>query len=38
MAETIEDAFKYDKLIIASPTYDAGLFPTTEKIFKTLKT
>ena len=31
MAETIEDAFKYDKLIIASPTYDAGLFPTTEK-------
>ncbi len=30
MAETVEDAFRYDKLIIASPTYDAGLFPYTE--------
>lgn len=37
MAETIEDAFKYDKLIIASPTYDAGLFPTTEKFLRHLK-
>lgn len=37
MAETIEDAFRYDKLIIASPTYDAGLFPTTEKFLRHLK-
>ena len=37
MAETIEDAFRYDKLIIASPTYDAGLFPFTEKFLRHLK-
>ncbi|MGN1330680.1 MAG: FprA family A-type flavoprotein [Clostridia bacterium] len=37
MAETIEDAFRYDKLVIASPTYDAGLFPTTEKFLRHLK-
>ena len=37
MAEIIEDAFRYDKLIIASPTYDAGLFPTTEKFLRHLK-
>ena len=30
MAEAIEDAFRYDKMIIATPTYDAGLFPFTE--------
>lgn len=37
MAEVIEDAFRYDKLIIASPTYDAGLFPFTEKFLRHLK-
>ena len=37
MAETIEDAFRYDKMIIASPTYDAGLFPYTEKFLRHLK-
>ncbi|MBP3463457.1 MAG: FprA family A-type flavoprotein [Clostridia bacterium] len=37
MAETIEDAFRYDKLVIVSPTYDAGLFPTTEKFLRHLK-
>ena len=37
MAETIEDAFRYDGMIIASPTYDAGLFPTTEKFLRHLK-
>ena len=37
MAETIEDAFRYDKMIIASPTYDAGLFPFTEKFLRHLK-
>ena len=36
-SEVIEDAFKYDKMIIASPTYDAGLFPDTEKFLRTLK-
>ncbi len=37
MAEVIEEAFRYDKMIIASPTYDAGLFPTTEKFLRHLK-
>lgn len=37
MADVIENAFRYDKLIIASPTYDAGLFPTTEKFLRHLK-
>lgn len=37
MAEVIEDAFRYDKLIIASPTYDAGLFPKTEEFLRHLK-
>ncbi len=37
MAETIEDAFRYDKMIIAAPTYDAGLFPTTETFLRILK-
>ena len=37
MAETIEDAFRYDKMIVASPTYDAGLFPYMEKFLRHLK-
>ena len=36
MAEAIEDAFRYDKMIIASPTYDAGLFPDTENFLRHL--
>lgn len=27
MAEIIEDAFRYDKLVVCCATYDAGLFP-----------
>ena len=27
MAEAVEDAFRYGKLIVAAPTYDAGIFP-----------
>jgi flavorubredoxin len=27
MAEVIEDAFRYDKLVVCCATYDAGLFP-----------
>jgi flavorubredoxin len=26
MAEAVEDAFRYGKLIVAAPTYDGGLF------------
>ena len=37
MAEVIEDAFRYDKIIVASPTYDAGLFPYMEKFLRHLK-
>ena len=37
MSETIANAFRYDKLIIASPTYDTGLFPSTEKFLRNLK-
>ena len=37
MAEAIEDAFRYDKLIIATPTYDAGLFPFTELFLRELQ-
>ena len=37
MSEVVGYAFAYDKMIIASPTYDAGLFPTTEKFLRTLK-
>ena len=37
MAETLEDAFRYDKMIVASPTYDAGLFPDMEKFLRRLK-
>lgn len=37
IAEAIEDAFRYDKIIIATPTYDAGLFPTTELFLRELK-
>lgn len=27
MAEAVEDAFRYDKLVLASASYDAGVFP-----------
>lgn len=27
MAECIEDAFRYDRLVVAAPTYDAGIMP-----------
>ncbi len=30
IAESVEDAFRYDKIILASSTYDGGLFPTME--------
>ena len=27
MAECVEDAFRYDRLVLASPTYNADVFP-----------
>lgn len=35
--EAIEDAFRYGRLIIASATYDAGLFPIVETFVNHLK-
>lgn len=37
MAEVIEDAFRYNSMILACPTYDAGLFPFMEKFLRHLK-
>ncbi len=37
MAEAIEDAFRYDGLVLASATYDAGLFPPMESFLAHLK-
>ena len=37
MAEAVEDAFRYDKLVVASSTYDGGLFPCMEDFLLHLK-
>ncbi len=37
MAEAIEDAFRYDKLIVAASTYDGGIFPCMEDFLLHLK-
>ena len=37
MAEAIEDAFRYDGLVLASATYDGGLFPCMEDFLAHLK-
>ena len=37
VAEVIEDAFRYDKIVLASATYDAGLFPCMESLLSHLK-
>ncbi len=36
MAEAIEDAFRYDKLIIAAASYDGGVFPPMEDFLNRL--
>lgn len=37
MAEAVEDAFRHDKLVVASSTYDGGLFPCMEDFLSHLK-
>jgi len=37
MAEAVEDAFRHDKLVLASSTYDGGLFPCMEDFLSHLK-
>ena len=37
MAEAIEDAFRYERLVVACPTYDGALFPAVEDFLYHLK-
>ncbi|MCI9176396.1 MAG: FprA family A-type flavoprotein [Lachnospiraceae bacterium] len=37
MAEAIEDAFRYDKLVLAAASYDGGVFPCMEDFLHHLK-
>lgn len=37
MAEIVEDAFRYDKVILAASSYNAGVFPPMEHFLKGLK-
>ena len=37
MAEAVEDAFKYDKVVLASSTYNMGIFPPMEHFLLYLK-
>ena len=37
IAEAVEDAFRHDKLVLASSTYDGGLFPCMEDFLSHLK-
>lgn len=37
MAEVVENAYRYDKLVVACPTYDASLFPVMEDFLYHLK-
>lgn len=37
IAECVEDAFRYDRMVLASPTYDGGLFPYMETFINKLK-
>ena len=38
MAECVEDAFRYDRLVLAAPTYDGGLFPCMDDFLHHLAT
>ncbi len=37
MAEAVEDAFRYDRVVLACATYDGGLFPVMEDFLSHLK-
>ena len=37
MAEAVEDAFRYDRLVLCACTYDAGIFPPMEEFLHHLK-
>ncbi len=37
MAEAVEDAFRYDRMVVACATYDGGLFPPVDTFLNRLK-
>ena len=37
MAEALEDAFRYDRMVLAASTYDGGIFPFMEEFLHHLK-
>ena len=37
MAEAVEDAFRYDRLVLAAPTYDGGVMPVMADFINHLK-
>ena len=37
MAEAVEDAFRYDRLVLAAPTYDGGVMPVMEEFIRHLQ-
>lgn len=37
MAEALEDAFRYDRMVLAATTYDGGIFPCMEEFLHHLK-
>lgn len=37
MAEAVEDAFRYDRLVVASVTYDGGILPAMESFLSHIK-
>jgi len=37
MAEAVEDAFRYDRVVLAASSYDAGVFPPMEKFLHHLR-
>lgn len=37
MAEAVEDAFRYDRIVLAAATYDGGVFPCMEEFLHHLK-
>ncbi len=37
MAECIEDAFRYDKIVLAASSYNAGVFPPMEQFLRLIK-
>ena len=37
MAEAVEDAFRYDRLVLAASSYDGGVFPVMQDFLHHLK-